>query len=364
MIRVLHYGLDSKLGGIETYLHKLYTNIDRNEFKFDFLCIGDEEPCWYKEFTNMGSDFYNVTPRNVNPMKNKKEIYDLLKNEKFDIVHCHLNTLSYITPVLAAIENDIPVIVHSRNAGAVKSKLSNLMHRINSKRLPKDKIVKLAVSGLAGEWLFGKDEECTVINNGLDIEKYKFDNNARIRVREEFNIKESELLITHLGAMREQKNHKFIIDIFNEVLNMNKDAKLLLVGDGELKNQILEKIKELNIGDKVILAGKRDDVRDILCAGDIFLFPSFFEGFPNAVLEAQTTGLPCLISNKITSEVMINEDCKAMNINIEPKLWAEELLSFKLDKRRDLISNTIKNKGYAVEDEVKRISKIYQELKR
>lgn len=362
MIRVLHYGLDSKLGGIETYLYKLYTNIDRNKYKFDFLVIGDEEPCWYKEFTDMGSEFYKVTPRSKNPIKNKKEIIELFKKEKFDIVHCHLNTLSYITPAQIAIESNIPVIVHSRNAGAVKSKISNLMHKINSKVLDKDKIVKLAVSDLAGEWLFGKNQNYTVINNGLDTEKYKFNIESRNRIRNDLKLKDNDLVIIHLGAMRQQKNHMFLLDIFNEFLKTNKNSKLLLVGDGNLKESVFNKAKELDILNNVVFAGNRNDIPDILCAGDIFLFPSFFEGFPNAVLEAQTSGLPCLISSSITKEVMINKNCYNMDLRDDVEKWCSKLKSITLNSKREEASEYIRKQGYSVKDEVKKINDIYEQL--
>ena len=362
MIRVLHYGIDSKLGGIETYLNKLYTNIDRDKFKFDFIYIGDEEPCYYNEFKDMGSNFYNITPRSKNLIKHKRELRKLFKENNFDIIHCHLNTLSYIEPIIAAIENNIPVIVHSRNAGTSKSKVSNLLHKINSYRIPKNKLTKLAVSDLAGDWLFGKDENYMVINNGLNIEKYKFDDNVRKRVRSEFGFKD-ELVIIHLGALREQKNHMFILEIFKEVLKEEPKSKLLLVGDGHLKDSINSRINELNIENSVIMAGERNDVRDILCSGDIFLFPSFFEGFPNAVLEAQATGLPCFISDIITKEVMVNEDCYSISLKKSAKEWAEQILIKRNNiKNRYNSSKEVKKKGFAVEEEIKRVSDIYINL--
>lgn len=359
MIRVLHFGLDSRLGGIETYLHKLYTNIDRRKFHFDFLVIGNEEPCWYNEFTEMGSKFYAVTPRSKNPFKNKREIEKIFKQEKFDIIHCHLNTLSYIEPVLRGIKADIPVIVHSRNGGTSQSKISNILHRINSYILPKDKIVKLAVSDLAGKWLFGNYCEYEVINNGLDVNKYKFNEESRSKIRKELELND-ELVIIHLGAMRKQKNHMFLLEVFKEIVKIKKNSKLLLVGEGDLHNDIVIKINSLGIKENVILTGNRSDVSEVLCAGDIFLFPSLFEGFPNAVLEAQATGLPCLISDVITQEVMINKNCKSMSLNSSKKEWAELLLSLQSFNKRESSYKNIKKHGFDVYDEIKRIENIYE----
>ena len=361
MIRVLHYGLDSRLGGIETYLNKLYNNIDKNKFKFDFLTHTDKEPCWYKEFTEMGSKFYNITPRSKNPIKNRRELSQLFENEKFDVIHCHLNTLSYILPIKIALKKNIPVIVHSRNAGASKSILSNLLHRINFFILPRKKIKMISVSDLAGKWLFGANTNYEVINNGLNIDKYTFNIEARKNIRNELGIRD-ELVIAHLGAMREQKNHMFILDIFKEVLKYKTDCKLLLVGDGELRKQITDKINELSIEKSVIITGNRNDVPDILSAADKFIFPSFFEGFPNAVLEAETTGLSCLVSDRITKEVIINNNCKCLSLECSSNEWARALLDLEANMDRKLYAKNIEKNGFSVEDEVKKIQLIYENM--
>lgn len=361
MKKILHYGLDSKLGGIETYLYKLYNNINRDEFHFDFLVIGHKEPCWYSEFTNMGSTFYNITPRNRNPFKNRTELDSLFKEQEFDILHCHLNTLSYIEPVLSALKNNIPVIVHSRNAGATKSLISNFLHKFNYLILPRKNITMLAVSDLAGSWLFGRNSNYTVVNNGLDINKYTFSDTNRKRIRAEFKIND-ELLLVHIGAMRIQKNHMFLLDIFKVFLTKSPNSKLLLVGDGDLKEMIVNKIKELEIQDKVILAGKRNDISDILSAADLFLFPSIFEGFPNAVLEAETSGLPCLISKNITDEVLVNENCVAVSLEENVDEWANALLSLNHFDDRTVGAKNIKRKGFSVNAEIIKIESIYREL--
>lgn len=361
MIRILHYGLDSYLGGIETYLYKLYSNIDKNEFKFDFLVIGNKKPCYYEEFIKMGSNFYKITPRSNNILKNIFELSKLLKEEHFDIIHFHLNSLSYITPIQIAIKNGIPIIVHSRNAGIINSKISVFLHKVNYYLLPKDKITMVSVSDLAGRWMFGEKADFKVINNGIDIKKYQYNEISRNRIRQELKLKD-EMLIVHVGAMRRQKNHMFLLDIFNEVLKKQNNSKLLLVGDGELKEQILNKIYKLQIEDNVIILGNRNDIPDILSAADIFLFPSFYEGFPNAVLEAQTSGLPCLISDVITKEILINENCQTLSLDDDADEWAKKLLSLEQLKDRKMGAEKVKSKGFSVENEVKKIEKIYKEL--
>lgn len=276
-----------------------------------------------------------------------------------------MNTLSYVTPIFCAVKNNIPVVVHSRNAGASKSKITNMLHKINSLFLPSNKIRMISVSGLAGNWLFGKNSDFTVINNGLDIDKYMYNEHSRLNIRQEFHLYNEELII-HLGAMREQKNHLFLLDIFSEYLKLEPTSKLLLVGDGELKREILEKINYLNIEKNVIVAGLRRDVSNMLSAADLFLFPSFFEGFPNAVLEAQTSGLPCLISNEITNEVIITEDCYSMSLSADSKAWANKLYTMKknsdFDRKRN--AKVIIDHGFSVQEEMKKISDLYRDIVR
>lgn len=361
MIRVLHYGLSSNLGGIETYLYKLYSNIDRSEYEFDFLINGFKKPYWHDEFTLMGSKFYHVTNRRKNPLKNIEDISNIFKNEKFDIIHFHLNSLSYTAPVHYALKYNCPVIVHSRNAGILKSKITRTFHKINSIRLPQDKITKLAVSDYAGEWMFKSQKDVTVINNGIEIEKYKYNINSRHKIRKELGLSE-EKAIVHIGAMREQKNHMFLLEVFSKVIEKGINSKLILIGEGNLMQEVEKRIDQLNIKENVLLVGNRNDVSDILSASDIFLFPSFYEGFPNAVLEAQTSGLPCLITDKITDEVIVNENCVAMSLDSTANEWAQKLLTLEECEDRYKAAIDVEEKGLSVKNEISKIEKIYKKM--
>lgn len=364
MIKILQYGLTDNLGGIETYLLKLTKNIDRTKFQFDFLILGSDKPCFYEELKELGCRFHFVTDRRKNPIANYKEISTLLDNSHYDIVHCNLNSLSYITPALLAAQKKIPTIVHSRNAGIPTSRVSRILHRINSKRLLKTKIKKLAVSNLAGEWMFEDDSEFLVINNGIDVQKYKYNESDRELIRNEFNIDKSEKLLIHTGAFREQKNHDFLIDIFNKVYKENQNTKLMLVGSGNLENDIKAKIKRLNLNDSVIFTGNRDDIPSLLSAADFFIFPSLYEGFPNSVIEAETSGLPCIISDSITKEVVINNNCFQLSLDKSAEYWAGKIVNI-LEKGitfRDKASEKVNSTGFSVGNEVKKIEQLYLDI--
>ncbi|QOQ78665.1 glycosyltransferase [Aerococcus urinaeequi] len=365
MIKILHYGLTNHLGGIESYLYRLVSNIDRTKFKLDFLILGNDLPCFYQELKARGCEFHFVTERSKNPRKNKNEIREILLSSNYDIVHCNLNSLSYITPALEAINCGIPTIVHSRNAGIRNSIKSRILHKINFHRIAKDNITKLAVSRVAGEWMFGKNQNFTVINNGVDINKFKFDKDARAAIRDELSIEPDEYLVAHTGALRDQKNHKFILDIFEQFHNIRKKSKLLLVGSGELEGEITTKIKKLNLEKSVIMLGNRSDIPNILSGSDAYLFPSLYEGFPNSVIEAETSGLPTLMSDTITDEVIVNKNARQLSLSNTAKNWAETLVKLvDSTKERNSFAEIVENEGFSVNDEITKIENIYLKLTR
>ena len=180
-IRVLHVGLDSHLGGIETFLLSMAKNFDFDKYHFTFLCYKGENPCFYDELKALGCDFCFIAGRRDNIVKNRVELNKLFKTAHFDIVHCHQNSLSNSAPALIAIKNGAKVIIHSHNSGTIFGKTS-LLHKINSFRFPFDKITPLAVSNLAGRWMFGNKVQFQVLDNGIDVKEFKFSESARARL--------------------------------------------------------------------------------------------------------------------------------------------------------------------------------------
>lgn len=374
-IKVIHFGLSLNRGGIETYLHKVTSKINKDEFSFSFINSTSSVPCFYEELSDMGCKFYNITPRRNNVWQNKKDINQLFKDNDFDVLHFHVNTLSYIDPVLVALKNDVKVIVHSRNAGAAGSKLTQYLHRVNKFRIQylEDNVTKVSVSQLAGEWLFGKNKNFTVYNNGIDLERFRFLPNDRNVLRKELNISNSTCLLGNVGAFVPAKNQEFAVKTLKRVIESGKDAKLLLIGEGALKQRVVDLVEELGLTDDVIFLGKREDMPSILSALDVFLFPSFYEGFPNAVLEAQACGLHCLISDKVTKEVVVDEkNCKQLPIdNNDYNKWVESIIDISKEKNND--SNAIDHErkeaweklekaGFSTSEEVIRLETLYKKV--
>ena len=361
MYKVLHFGICSSLGGIETYLLKIAKNIDREKYKLNFLVVGKDEPCFYNELNNLGCEFFFVESRKKKYIKYIYELDKLFKNEKFDLVHCHLNSLKNISVVLMALKYGNKVIVHSRNGGGDFSLIENIINKINYYILPRKKVKLLAVSNIAGQWMYGDEEDFTVINNSIEIEKYKFSNDKRAKIRKELSLEDSKVII-HTGAFRKQKNHKFLIDIFNEVLKNDSSYKLILIGKGPLEKDVINQTKSYGIEDKVLFLGARNDISELLSSADIYLFPSLFEGFPNALIEAESSGLPCLVSDSITNEVIVPNLCEVFSLKRFAKEWAEKLISIKINNDRNYGMNYLKNNKLDINSEINKLDKIYEEV--
>lgn len=246
-------------------------------------------------------------------------------------------------------------IAHSRS-----SNKDNIIKKYTSKLSRFYATHLLAVSSLAGISEFGKKRfkkgEVKVIPNAIDAKKYSFDLEVRKLKRKELNI-EDAFAICHIGRFHPVKNHSFIIQIFKHVRNKYNNAKLVLIGEGSLRKEIESQVLKENLRNDVLFLGLRSDVPDLLQAMDVLVFPSFYEGFPGVVLEAQAAGLPCLISDTITKEVVITDIVECLSLNERPDVWAEKLLNFKNVKRKDYSSEIIL-KGY----DIKSISKWYEKF--
>lgn len=360
-IHILHVGIDSHLGGIETYLLKIATYINKEKYQFDFLAFKGKDPCFRKELEGLGCQFYFIEQRKNNYFRYISDLKKLFLNNSFDIVHCHLNSLSCIEPCMFALKKGNKVIVHSRNAGNIVSLKSRVLHRINYYCLPKKKICCVAVSDYAGEWMFGKKVNFTVLNNGLDVEKYAYSEKSRKEIRKELEILDKQEVIIHIGAFRSQKNHDFIIEIFNEYLKIYPKTLLLLVGDGNLLSKIKDKVSCLHIQKNVRFLGNRKDIPELLSASDKFLFPSYYEGFPNALLEAETSGLYCVVSNTITTQAMLPDFCTSLSLEDSTSKWVEKLGENPINNR-SCAKKIVENAELDISGEMRRLTELYNKL--
>ena len=223
-------------------------------------------------------------------------------------------------------------------------------------------VKRIAVSTQAGKWLFG-NSNFDLFHNGVDTKKFTFSSNARKAIRID-NMLSDELVIGHIGAFLPVKNHIFVVDLFKEFYKRHPDTRLWLIGEGYLKENIQNLVREEGMSEVVSFFGNYEDMSSVYAGMDVLLLPSLFEGFPNVVLEAQSEGLPCLLSDRITDEVVLFDSAKRLSLDDTKQVWLDELESVyqKRSFMREDAAAVVDRKGYSVNVEVKRIEKLYSSL--
>lgn len=333
MIKILHIITGMGSGGAESMIMNWYRNIDRTIIQFDFL-LRSRENIYEEEIGKLGGKVYYM------PEFPKKYLSNYIETKKFFkeyakeylAIHVHGNALIYTNVFNIAKKYGIQNrIMHSHNT-STKSKVFLPIHMFNKHRIKRLANHYFACSEEAGVWCF--DKGYTVINNGVDVEKFRYDEKKREDFRKLLNIDKDTFVICNIGRFLESKNHDFIIKVFYECQELNENSKLLLVGTGPLMEKYEKRVCELGIKEKVVFLGVRTDIPNILSASDLFLFPSLFEGLPVSLIEAQVNGIFCLASDTISKESMVSEVIKYLPINVSPKLWCEEIEITSVEKRK------------------------------
>lgn len=351
ILRVVHIIGKVEMGGVQAVVMNYYRNIDKTKVQFDFIIDGYNETPIDEEIKSMGGKVYKIEPYEKNIFKNMLQCYKIFKTNKYTIVHCHLNTLS-VFPLFVAWICKIKIrICHNHSTAAKGEGKKNLIKYI---LLPFSKLFAThycACSELSGRWIFGNNfynkGKVKLIKNAIDINKYSYNKSVRDKKREQMNLN-NKFVIGHVGRFVYQKNHNFLIDIFNEAYKINNNLILILVGDGQLKNQIQYKVKKLGLKDNILFLGNRFDVPELMQAMDLFLLPSFYEGLPVVGIEAQAAGLKCIFSNSITYETKVTNLVEFIGLNKSPKYWANQIIKYSDRYNRENTDIQIKKAGYEI----------------
>lgn len=368
-IKVLYvYGGIMAHGGIETFMMNNFREMDSDKVHIDFVVHGNGMGIYDQEILEQGSKIYHVPIRSKNPLGNYKEIKNILLNNDYLIVHSHMDAMnSWVLKI--AEQCGVPIrISHSHNTDHLtNNKFKYALNEYAKSNIARHATHLMACSESAGRWLYGektvKNNEVTIVPNAISTEKYKFHLKHRTNIRREFNLKEKDIVIGHIGRFDYQKNHAMILDIFKEIVVNYPDAKLLLVGVGHLKSKIMSKIRDLNLTNNVIFTGNRNDVPALLSAMDLFLFPSLFEGLGIVLIEAQANGLPCLVSTTVPKEVEITNLVTYENLDEHPADWAKKALDIIDETNRNLdTSQQVKNAGYDINASAKKLEEYYYSL--
>ncbi len=351
--------------GLESRLMDIYRNIDREKVQFDFYTNRTEEGEFDSEIRDFGGKVYYSDP--INPLRIDLKIKEfkafLLEKRCYSIIHSHVNEWSTLF-CKGGMLAGVPVrIAHSRGANKTLS-MATIFKDIIKMPIKKYATDYFAVSKEAGTHLFGKKAldsgRVIILPNGIDATRYAFNENERDVYRAELNIGDN-IAIIHVGNLIAVKNHLFLLKIFMELKQREENIKLFLVGEGEERARIEAFIKEHELGEDVILLGKRKDVPQLLQAADVFIFPSFHEGFPGAVLEAEASGLPCLISDTITKEVKITKNVIRLSIKEDPSKWAKTVVNLETENRTDCVNDII-NAGYDIKNLASRMENMYLKM--
>lgn len=359
-IRILHVLGRLDRGGAETMIMNIYRNIDRNKIQFDFIVHTADECAYDEEIIDAGGHIFNV-PR----FSLKNSIRYIIewsrffqKHQEYKIIHSHVRSTATIFLLIAKLYG-LKTIIHSHSVSNGRGIISRIK-TILSYPLRYICDYYFACSNEAGKWLFGENimqgDRFFLLNNAIDSDLFKFKLEKRDLIRKQLNI-ENKFVIGHVGRFCEVKNHIFLIEIFNEICLKNSNAVLLLIGNGELRKDIEQKVIDFGIEDNVMFLGVREDIPDILQVMDVFLFPSLFEGLGMVLIEAQVSGLKCIISETIPKEVEITDLIRVISLNDPPQHWADIILTSpyeRYSRQAEII-----DAGYEIKTTARWLEKIY-----
>ncbi len=364
-MKVLQVGLGNNPGGVEAFAINYNRELAKKNVIFDYLCMYDEL-AYEEEIKALGGRVFYVPNVKRDYFGYVREVRRILEEQKYDVIHVNMLSAANVVPLRLAKEAGIKkIIAHSHNASTTGI-VRKVMHYINRSRINRLANVKVACGRKAAKFLYGEKEykksEVYIIQNAIHVEKYIFSEEKRSQLRNTLGWK-SNFVIGHVGRFDSQKNHMEMLEIFREVLKLEPQAILCLIGDGELRPKIEEKIKEYGIGDNVHFAGVRDDVDRYFSAMDVFLFPSLYEGLPFALIEAQANGLPCVVSDTISEETFLDKDVEALSLQELHSVWAEHIVKYK-GKERETVQKKkklLEEKGFDIKMEAERLKQLYQE---
>lgn len=362
MKKILLIGGTELHGGVGRMIFSFCESMDKKTVSFDFLHYKDVSEEEREIINKYNGIFYKVPRYSRNPFQFYKKIKEFYYRHSYDVVHIHASTamlMIYAFPVWK--EKKIKIVYHS-HAAMVEGIGNKVLHLLFRYFVNKYSDCKIAVSKLAAQFMYGKKgmSDAVIIKNGIDINKYVFHLELRKNLRSTLSI-ENSFVLGHVGRFSREKNHPFIIRVFEQLHKIDTDAKLLLIGDGEDKSKIEKMVQEKGLLEDVIFYGTSDSVGELLCAMDCFIFPSYHEGFSIALIEAQANGLPIIVSNAIPEEAVITDSCKSLDISADSiEIWVRAILSFKEEKaNRSLGYREILFKEYDIMQAAKKLEKIY-----
>ncbi len=349
-------------GGVESCIMNYYLHIDRTKYQFDFFVENTSRIINKDKIRKLGGRVI-IIPHYTNVFKYMKVLRRLFEKGKYDIVHSNMNSLSVFT-LKAAKKAGVPIrIAHSHSTSNKREHKRNFIKNLLRPFSRKYATHYFACSEYAGRWLFGNKAfdagKVTIINNAIDLERFKFSPVWREEIRTQYDI-DDKFVVGTIGRFVTQKNQLFLIDIFNEYLKTNPDAALMFVGDGPLHNKLRARVRRYALGDRVIFAGVHKHTERYLAAMDCFVFPSLYEGFGMTFLEAQVGGLKCIGSTMVPDEAVIKEFAERLPLNHRRTEWVEHICATDDDTRATAYEDFVGSK-YDISVEAGKLTALYDE---
>lgn len=367
-IKVLHFPIRNSNGGVTRSALKFWKYIDHGKFRFDFATCSPRLD-FQQDIISQGCRVHYLS---CYAEQDSKQFCDELRKilmQGYDVVHLNTNWWKSFYAEQIAKEIGIKkIIVHARNTSIdigdkMQREKETLVHNQLKAKFSEGICTDfIACSNAAADFLFGPQiprDKIVILHNALDIERYTYNELKRNKIRQELEVSDN-FVIGNVGRMSYQKNHKFLIECFYEVQKLNDNAVLMLLGDGDMRTELKNMVKKYEIQNKVLFLGAVDNVEDYLQAMDIFVFPSYFEGLPNAMIEAQTAGLKCICSNAVTEEVRITDNVTFLNL--DTLKWVNAMLNYADGYDRKKVDEQIQASGYDIKYEIKELEKIYSRV--
>lgn len=356
MIKVLHVLGSLRVGGLETVATNYYRYINRTKYHFTYLVYENVQDGYEEEILKLGGEIIKLPHKsNMNLVNNIKMV--LREYGPFDIVHSHLYFTSGKVMKAAYDEKVLTRVAHSHTARPVSSIFKKIYYSNMKGYLKRYATDYIACSSAAGNHLFGKEffeNNGRIIKNSIDSERTNFNKDQRNIIRNQYNYK-NKTVLGHVGTLNDVKNQSFLINILSK---LDQRFVLMLVGEGSNKENLINEAKALNVFDRVTFIGRADNVHAYLSAMDMFLFPSLYEGLGLALIEAQAANLPCIISDRIPREAIVNESVD--QLQLDERKWIKAISNFANIKiNRDYVNSNIQKAGYDVKSMMKELEKVY-----
>lgn len=346
--------------GIENFMMNVLRNIDHKKYQIDFLYTNNLVGPYDDEILSYGCNIYRIEPtgQSINMIKKHNDsLKKLLLDINPDVVHIHANTaIGCLDSIVAKRQKIKKVIVHSHNSscGGVRSKL---LHYFSKPLVNYSTTDKFGCSKAACRWMF-YGNNTKIVRNGIDIAKYKYSKKIDDNIRKKYNL-EGNKVIGHVGRFTLQKNHDFIIDMFNIIHKKDKNTKLVLIGNGQTKSDIINKIRLLNLLDSVVIIDEIDNINEVMQCFDLFVLPSIWEGLGIVLIESQVVGIPCIVSEAIVDEAKITDLVHTVSLSKGPEEWADRVFDLLTSDKKDY-RNEIIDAGYDIKITASFLENIYR----